>query len=70
MGGKLVEIVRDRALGLPPMNSNQAQMLIQNTKVYKALQGARGSKPVDMEKLTSIVMSFGDLLVRHPLIKV
>lgn len=69
-GGKLVEVYKDRALGLPPLNASQAYNLMAQTKIFKALKGFRDFKPVDMDKLCSLVMCFGDLLVSHPFIKV
>ncbi|KAH3744018.1 acetyl-coenzym A synthetase [Pelomyxa schiedti] len=68
-GGKLVEIFNDTAVALPPVNAISADILMQQTKIYKALLGVRGSKPVDLDKLVGIIISFGDMLVNHPLIK-
>jgi len=65
-GGKFVEIYRDRALGLPPLNATLARRLMQETKVYDVLQGVRGQKSVDMAKLEKIVMDFSELIVSHP----
>ena len=49
-GGQLVEVYRDRALALPPLNATLAQRLIEQTHVYRALKGVRGRRdPVDLE---------------------
>jgi acetyltransferase len=42
MGGIGVEIFRDYALGLPPLNQALARRLMEDTKIYKMLQGYRG----------------------------
>jgi len=68
-GGKMVEIYKDSSLGLPPLTSTNVKLMMKQTKVFKALLGVRGSKSVDIDKLTSIIMAFGDMLVNHPLIK-
>eukprot|EP01107_Rhizomastix_libera_P015911 TRINITY_DN6307_c0_g1_i1.p1 TRINITY_DN6307_c0_g1~~TRINITY_DN6307_c0_g1_i1.p1 ORF type:complete len:898 (+),score=307.96 TRINITY_DN6307_c0_g1_i1:22-2694(+) len=68
-GGKMVEIFHDSALSLPPIDSVGAQILMKKTKIYKALLGARGMKPVDQEKLETILASFSALVSSHPLIK-
>lgn len=68
-GGQLVEVYGDRALALPPLNTTLAQRLIEQTKIYRALQGVRGRAPVNLETLRSILVRFGKLLVEQPRIK-
>ena len=41
-GGQLVEVYRDRALALPPLNTTLAQRLIEQTHIFHALKGVRG----------------------------
>ena len=47
-GGKLVEVYRDRALALPPLNTTLARRMMEQTKVFVALQGVRGAAPADL----------------------
>ncbi|MBZ5696047.1 MAG: bifunctional acetate--CoA ligase family protein/GNAT family N-acetyltransferase [Acidobacteriia bacterium] len=68
-GGQLVEVYRDRALGLPPLNTTLAQRLMEQTKIYKALQGVRGRKPVDLQRLESLLVRFSYIPVELPRIK-
>jgi len=68
-GGQLVEVYRDRALGLPPLNSTLAQRLMEQTRIYKALQGVRGRQPVDIEALEGILVRFSYIPVELPRIK-
>jgi acetyltransferase len=68
-GGQLVEVYRDRALALPPLNSTLAERLIERTKVYKALEGVRGRPPVNLDELKRILIRFGRLVVEQPWIK-
>jgi acetyltransferase len=68
-GGQLVEVFRDRALALPPLNATLARRLIEQTRIYKALQGVRGRAPVDLEALCSVLVRFGRLVVEQPAIK-
>ncbi|MDN3506502.1 MAG: bifunctional acetate--CoA ligase family protein/GNAT family N-acetyltransferase [Simkaniaceae bacterium] len=65
-GGQLVEVYKDRALGLPPLNANLARRLMSQTKIYEALQGVRGRGAVDFVKLEQILISFSELIVSHP----
>ena len=69
MGGTLVEVFKDSALGLPPLTSTLALRLMEQTKVYKALQGVRGMPPVNMEKLSNVLVQFSRLIVEQPLIR-
>jgi acetyltransferase len=68
-GGQLVEVLKDRALGLPPLNATLARRMMEQTKIFKALQGVRGRKPVDIEMLSQILVRFSQLIVEQPWIK-
>ncbi|HEY7308618.1 MAG TPA: bifunctional acetate--CoA ligase family protein/GNAT family N-acetyltransferase [Gemmataceae bacterium] len=65
-GGILVEVFKDRALGLPPLNRTLARRLMERTKIYEALQGVRGQKPVNLEVLETLLARFSLLLVDFP----
>jgi len=68
-GGQLVEVYRDRALGLPPQTSTLARRMMERTRIYAALQGIRGRDPVDMEALEALVVRFSQLVVEQPAIR-
>lgn len=68
-GGQLVEVFKDRALAIPPLNSNLARKLMQKTKIYEALKGVRGKKSIDLKKLEEILMNFSQLIIENPRIK-
>ena len=61
-GGELVEVFRDRALGLPPLNTTLARRLMEQTKVFAALKGVRGRGPVDLGLLERILARFSRLV--------
>jgi acetyltransferase len=65
-GGQLVEVYRDRALALPPLNATLAQRLLEQTKIHTALQGVRGRSAVDLVALRSILVAFSQLVVDLP----
>ena len=65
-GGQLVEVYRDRALALPPLNATLAQRLMEQTKIHTALLGVRGRNPVDWAGLKSVLVAFSQLLVELP----
>jgi acetyltransferase len=68
-GGQLVEVIKDRALALPPLNTTLARRMIEQTKVYKALQGVRGRPPVDLPALEQLLVVFSRLVVEQRAIK-
>ena len=68
-GGQLVEIYRDRALGLPPLNSTLARLLMERTKIFSALRGVRGRKPVDLAELERLLVRFSYLVIEQTWIK-
>jgi acetyltransferase len=68
-GGVLVEVYKDRALALPPLNTTLARRMMEQTKVWEALQGVRGRKPVDTEALQRLLVRFSQLVVEQRWIK-
>jgi acetyltransferase len=68
-GGQLVEVFKDRALALPPLNSTLALRLMEQTKIFTALKGVRGRKPVDLKGLEDLLVRFSQLVVEQPWIK-
>lgn len=68
-GGQLVEVFKDRALGLPPLNTTIARLMIENTKIYTALKGVRGRPPVDILALEKLMVRFSQLIAEQPYIK-
>jgi acetyltransferase len=68
-GGVLVEVFKDRALGLPPLNATLAQRMIEQTKISHALEGVRGLKPVDMDLLRNVLVRFSQLVVEQKWIR-
>ena len=69
MGGQLVEVFKDRALALPPLNSTLARRMMERTKIFTALKGVRGRPPVDLAALEQLLVAFSQLVVEQPLIK-
>ena len=68
-GGTLVEVFKDRELGLPPLNTTLARRMMEQTKIYEALKGTRGRKAVDLDALETMMVRFSQLVVEQPRIK-
>jgi acetyltransferase len=64
-GGELVEVLQDRALGLPPLTATLAHRLMEQTRIFHALGGVRGRKPVDLGALTHLLVSFSHLVAEQ-----
>jgi acetyltransferase len=68
-GGRLVEILRDQALGLPPLNETLARRMIERTNISKALANPRGRRGVDKAALAQFLVRFSAMIVDQPRIK-
>jgi acetyltransferase len=68
-GGQLVEVFKDRALGLPPLNATLARRMMERTRIFTALQGVRGRAAADIPALEQLLVRFSQLVVEHPWIK-
>ncbi len=69
MGGSLVEVFKDRALGLPPLNTTLARRMIERTKIFEALKGVRGRLPVDIAAVEQLLVHFSQLVAEQSWIK-
>ena len=68
-GGPLVEVWRDRAIGLPPLNATLAKRLMERTHIYAALNGGAGRPQADLDALEKLLIRFSQLVAEQPLIK-
>jgi acetyltransferase len=69
MGGQLVELFRDRALALPPLNTTLARRMIEKTTIAGAFGGIRGRRPIDTDALEQLLVRFSLLVVEQRWIK-
>jgi acetyltransferase len=65
-GGPLVEVYRDHALALPPLNSTLAQRMMEQTRIFTALKGVRGRKAIDLPALEGLLVRFSQLVTEQP----
>lgn len=68
-GGVTAELFVDRSLGIPPLNERLARKMLEDLKIWPLLQGYRGSKPVDLNKLIEIIIRLSYLAADYPEIK-
>ncbi len=69
LGGQLVEVFKDRALGLPPLTTTLARRMMEQTRIYTALKGVRGREPVDLAALERLLVRFSQLVTEQRWIK-
>lgn len=69
MGGIYVEVFKDTAFRLAPIDKEEAKRQIEQTKIYKVLKGVRGQKPCDIESLSETVVNVANLLSSNKEIK-
>jgi acetyltransferase len=69
-GGYFVEVFKDRALGLPPLNRTLARRLMESTQIYNALmKGFRGRDAMDLGALEEILVRFSQVVIEQRWIK-
>ena len=69
MGGIGVELFKDFAIGLPPLNQTLVRRIMEETKVYQLLKGYRNVPPANIKLLEEIMVRFSQMLVDFPQLK-
>jgi acetyltransferase len=65
-GGTAVEVLADRAIGLPPLNTPLALAMIQQTRVARLLKGWRDVPAADLNAVVAVLQALSDLLALEP----
>lgn len=63
MGGTGVEIYRDVVLKMAPLTEEEALAMYRGLKARRLLEGYRGAKPADLEKLAQTILLFSSLVM-------
>ena len=61
MGGIFVELIRDFALRVVPVDEEEALAMIKGTKAYPLLTGFRGDRPRDIAALSRVILAVSRL---------
>jgi acetyltransferase len=61
-GGTAVEVVKDSAMALPPLNAPLARALIARTRIARLLKGYRDVPPADVDAVVAILQTVSQLL--------
>ncbi len=65
-GGTSVEIVADRAVALPPLNSRLAAAMVRSTRVARLLDAFRDTPAADQDALHAVLVAVSQLLADVP----
>ncbi len=65
-GGTAVEIVDDKALGLPPLNMHLAHEIMARTRVFRELEGFRGQPAADLDAIALTLIKAAQLAIDLP----
>jgi acetyltransferase len=65
-GGTAVEVLADRAIGLPPLNAPLAHAMIGQTRVARLLQGWRDVPAANVEAVAQVLQAMSELLAVEP----
>ena len=63
LGGILVEVLKDVAIGIPPLSRQQASEMIQRLRGAAILGGVRGKPPADVDALCDAIVGLANLAV-------
>jgi acyl-CoA synthetase (NDP forming) len=66
MGGVFVEILREAALRVAPIDHDEAHRMLDELHGAAILRGARGAKPADVDALVDCVLRLGRFLADFP----
>ena len=65
-GGKAVEVIRDRAIGLPPLNRTLAQDMIRRTRVSRLLAEYRDTPAADRTAIANVLVNLAQMSADIP----
>ena len=65
-GGTAVEVLRDTAHALPPLDLNLARDMMRQTRVWSLLQGYRDRPAADVDGVAEMLVRLSYLVARHP----
>ncbi|MFM1919326.1 MAG: hypothetical protein RLZZ303_960 [Candidatus Hydrogenedentota bacterium] len=66
LGGIFVEVMKDVSFNLAPITQEEAALMLEGTRSYALLRGARGEKAVDLEALASALQKLSQLAMDFP----
>lgn len=69
LGGILVEVLKDVAFRIVPLEQRDARQMIEEIKGFPVLQGVRGHDPADLGALQSLLLKLSEFVEANPQIE-
>ena len=69
LGGIFVEVLKDVAFRVIPIDRRDAQEMVKEIKGYPLLQGYRGKEPANVPALVEMILKISNLIHKNPQIK-
>ena len=66
LGGTMVEVIRDRAIALPPLNRYLARRMIEQSRAAGYLEEFRGKPAANMRALEDVILRMSELVCELP----
>ncbi len=68
-GGRMVEVFKDRALALPPLNTTLARRMMEQTRVFRELHHGEQKGEWQLAPLEALLVKFSQLVTEQPWFK-
>jgi acyl-CoA synthetase (NDP forming) len=66
LGGILVEILKDVAFRIVPLEPKDAREMVREIKGFPVLEGVRGQLPADLNALEKLILKISEFVEAHP----
>ena len=66
LGGIYVEVLKDVAFRITPIDRRQALSMISEIQTYQLLRGVRGEEPSDIESIVESILKVSQLVTDFP----
>jgi acyl-CoA synthetase (NDP forming) len=66
LGGVLVEVLKDVAFRIIPIEQRDARQMVEDIKGYPVLQGYRGQDPASLDALHALLLKVSSFIEAHP----
>ena len=66
LGGVLVEVLKDVAFRIVPLEPRDARQMVREIKGFPVLEGFRGQEPADVEALEKLLLKVSSFVEAHP----
>jgi len=66
LGGIFVEVLKDVAFRIVPLEPRDAREMVRETKGFAVLKGVRGQQPADLDALEKLILQVSQFIEKHP----